>query len=215
MSASPSTPADPTDLSAYDRAPLDDLSEVPAYLEDPDDPGAGYDDEALEQGGQAHGSDPMRDLRDPTRPALRPLHSFADIVDLVGERRDAKLKVHLDEHVSLVKCDTAAGQIEIYLLAGAPAALPNELREKLNAWTGRKWMVAVSKAPGERPLGDARRAAARAELEQLKQHPAVAAVLASFPGAEVKEVRVLRRASAITAAPPASGSDLPGETATG
>ena len=100
-----------------------------------------------------------------------------------GERREAKLKVHLEEHVSLVKFDPA-GSIELHLLAGAPKELGNELREKLNAWTGRRWMVALSKTPGERPIGEVAREREAAELREIEKHPAVAAVLQQFPDAQ-------------------------------
>ena len=87
------------------------------------------------------------------------MRSFAEVVELAGARREAKLKVHLEEHVSLVKFDPA-GSIELHLLAGAPKELANELREKLNAWTGKRWMVALSKTPGERTIGRGARASA-------------------------------------------------------
>src|SRR5262245_61067194 len=93
------------------------------------------------------------------RPPL--LLSFADVVRLAGKRREAKLKVHLEEHVSLVKFDPT-GSIELHLLPGAPRELPNELREKLNLWTQGRWMVALSKSPGERPRGESERARAAA-----------------------------------------------------
>lgn len=112
------------------------------------------------------------------------LRSFAEVVELAGARREAKLKVHLEEHVSLVRFDPA-GSIELHLLAGAPAELANELREKLNAWTGKRWMVALSKSPGEPPTGPAQRERDAAELEEIKKHPAVAAVLDRFPDARV------------------------------
>jgi DNA polymerase-3 subunit gamma/tau len=122
--------------------------------------------------------------------ALPILRSFADVVAAAGERREAKLKVHLEEHVSLVRFD-AAGSIELHLLTGAPKELANELREKLNAWTGKRWMVAVSKTPGERPIGEVARERAAAELSDLKKHPAVAAVLQRFPDAQIASVRPL------------------------
>jgi DNA polymerase-3 subunit gamma/tau len=120
------------------------------------------------------------------RPPL--LLSFADVVRLAGKRREAKLKVHLEEHVSLVKFDPT-GSIELHLLPGAPKELPNELREKLNLWTQGRWMVALSKSPGERPLGEVERARAAAEIAELRKHPAVAAVLQQFPDAEITSVR--------------------------
>jgi DNA polymerase-3 subunit gamma/tau len=115
--------------------------------------------------------------------------SFAEVVALVGEKRDAKLKMHLEDHVSLVKFDAVAGSIDMFLLPGAPPELANDLREKLNGWTGRRWVVVLSKEPGQPALGDVRRAREAAELEQLKAHPAVRAVLQAFPDAKIAEVR--------------------------
>jgi DNA polymerase-3 subunit gamma/tau len=118
-------------------------------------------------------------------PALPLARSFAEVVELAGARREAKLKYHLEEQVSLVRFDPT-GSIELHLLDGAPKELANELREKLNAWTGKRWMVALSKAPGERPLGQVQREREEAELRAIKDHPAVAAVLRQFPDAEIR-----------------------------
>jgi DNA polymerase III subunit gamma/tau len=120
------------------------------------------------------------------------VHSFEDVVDLVGQKREAKLKVHLEEHVSLVKFDSA-GTIELHLLNGAPKELANELREKLNVWTGKRWMIALSKAPGAPTLGQVQRERAAAELQQVQRDPAVAAVLQHFPDAAIT-VRPVPRA---------------------
>lgn len=117
--------------------------------------------------------------------------SFADVIALVGEHRDAKLKVHLEEHVSLVKFDAQAGSIDLFLLPGAPPQIANELREKLIAWTQRRWVIMLSKTAGERPIGEVRREREAAELEALKSHPALKAVLDEFPDAKIAEVRPL------------------------
>jgi DNA polymerase-3 subunit gamma/tau len=115
-------------------------------------------------------------------PAVR---SFAEVVDLVGARREVKLKIDLEERVSLVKFDPA-GSIDLFLLPGAPKELPNDLREKLNLWTGMRWIVALSNKPGERPLGEVQREREAAELREVQSHPAVAAVLQQFPDAKVR-----------------------------
>jgi DNA polymerase III subunit gamma/tau len=90
--------------------------------------------------------------------------------------------------VSLVKFD-AAGSIELALLPGAPPEIANELREKLNKWTGRRWMVALSRTKGEPTLGEVRRQREAAELEALKKHAALAALLEHFPDAKITAVR--------------------------
>ena len=123
-----------------------------------------------------------------TLPVLDDPRSFEDVVAIATRRREAKLKVHLEEHVSLVKFD-ATGQIEMALLAGAPPEIANELREKLNRWTGRRWMVALSKARGQPTLGEVRRQRDAEELAALKQHVALAALLEQFPGAKIAAVR--------------------------
>jgi len=132
----------------------------------------------------ADGDEELDDLDDGA-PALPVLRSFTEVVDLVGARREAKLKYDLEERVSLVRFDPV-GSIELHLLPGAPKELPNELREKLNLWTGMRWMVALGNAPGERPIGQVQREREAAELNEIKDHPAVAAVLQQFPGAEIK-----------------------------
>jgi DNA polymerase-3 subunit gamma/tau len=152
------------------NAPADEVSD------DEDDWETGADD--ISEDGET-----LASLPDP--------RSFAEIVALVGERRDAKLKVHLEEHVSLVKCDATAGSIDIFLLPGAPPQIANELREKLIAWTQRRWVVMLSKEAGERPIGEVRRAQEAAELEALKSHPALKAVLDEFPDAKIAAVRPL------------------------
>ncbi|MFN3625563.1 MAG: DNA polymerase III subunit gamma/tau [Hyphomicrobium sp.] len=124
-------------------------------------------------------------------PAFADPRSFDDVIAVAGERRDMMLKVHLEDRVSLVKFDAAAGSIDLFLLPGAPPHIANELREKLNAWTGRKWVVVLSKAAGERPRGAVRREREAAELEALKSHPAVKAILDQFPDAKIADIRPL------------------------
>ncbi len=157
-------------MSSAADAPDDD---EPTYIEDEE--GALFDD--------SDAAPVPSHLPDP--------RSFDDVIALVGERRDAKLKVHLEDHVSLVKFDAVAGSIDIYLMPGAPAQIANELREKLIAWTQRRWVIMLSKEQGERPRGEVRREREAAELESLKSHPALKAVLAEFPDAKIAAVRPL------------------------
>ncbi|MFM9942962.1 MAG: DNA polymerase III subunit gamma/tau [Hyphomicrobiaceae bacterium] len=121
-------------------------------------------------------------------PVLADPRSFQDVVDLVGQKRDARLKVHLEDDVSLIKFDVA-GTLEIFLMNNAPAAIANDLREKLTKWTGRRWIVALGKRPGERPIGEVKREREAAELVALKAHPALASVLEQFPDAKIASVK--------------------------
>jgi DNA polymerase III subunit gamma/tau len=113
--------------------------------------------------------------------------TFTEVVDLAGARRDAKLKLHLEDHVSLLKFEP--GHIEISLIDGAPQGLAGELGEKLSKWTCTRWIVSVGRGRGEPPIGQTRRAAEAATIEAARADPAVAALLAAFPEAEIKAVR--------------------------
>ncbi len=130
-------------------------------------------------------------------PATQPVRgdvvrSFADVVDLAGRYREAKLRVDLEESVSLVKFDAEMGAIDLFLMNGAPATLPNDLREKLNRWTARKWVVVVSKTAGEPTLGGVRREREAKERAVLIEHPAVKALLEAFPEGKITAIKTQR-----------------------
>ena len=120
-------------------------------------------------------------------PQTAAITSFAQVLALCSERRDAKLRVHLEEHVSLVSF--APGHIEIFPLEGAPKGLAGTLGEKLSNWTGSRWVVSVGRAQGQIPIGEAARAERAAEIAEIKKDPAVAAVLSAFPGATITDIR--------------------------
>ena len=125
----------------------------------------------------------------PDTAAINGPESFEAVIDLVRENRDAMLKLHLEDHVSLVAFES--GRIEIHQLPGAPRGLAGDLGTKLSQWTGSRWVVTVSNQPGATPVGEIRRTQAAAEIARIKQDPAVAAVLKAFPGAEITEVKPL------------------------
>jgi DNA polymerase-3 subunit gamma/tau len=126
----------------------------------------------------------------PARPPrmLEPA-SFVDVVRLVGDKRDAKLRLVLEDHVSLVRFEP--GRIELHLLPGALPGLVAELAEKLFRWTGKRWSVVAARERGEPPIGEVRRAQDAAERAEIEAHPAVQAVLKAFPKAGIKDIRAI------------------------
>jgi len=89
--------------------------------------------------------------------------------------------------LDVVRCED--GALEIALEASAAKTLVNDLSRKLQLWTGRSWMVVISREPGQptlKSVADAR----KAELEVgVRADPLVKAVLERFPGAEIVGVR--------------------------
>jgi DNA polymerase-3 subunit gamma/tau len=115
--------------------------------------------------------------------------SFEELVAFVGTKRDAMLKIDLEEKVRLVRFEPP--KIEIALVDGASSNLVSDLSQKLQRWTGERWMVAVSREPGQRPIGEVRREAMQAEIDRLKQVPMLKAAFSQFPDAEIIDVRPL------------------------
>jgi DNA polymerase-3 subunit gamma/tau len=111
------------------------------------------------------------------------ISSFEAMVALAAEKRDIGMKMALERDVRLVRCED--GQLEIGLEASAPKTLVHDLQRKLGEWTGRRWIVVVSKeegAPSLRSQADAE----KAELERgVQADPLVQAVLNRFPGAKI------------------------------
>ena len=115
------------------------------------------------------------------------LTDFRSVLALVAEKRDIKLKTDLEMHVRPVRM--SAGQIEIALEPRAPQTLAGELARKLEGWTGRRWMVLISKEAGERPIGEQNRDARQSLMREARNNPTVQAVLAAFPKADITDVR--------------------------
>jgi DNA polymerase-3 subunit gamma/tau len=137
--------------------------------------------------------------------ALRTLARFEDLIALATERRDLTMKSALERDVRLVRFED--GTLEIALEPSAPKTLVGDLSKKLNEWTGRRWMVAVSAEAGA-PTMKAQAEARKAELKDtVRADPLVQAVLSRFPGAEIVDVRPPAGAAAADGEEPPLPSD--------
>ena len=121
-----------------------------------------------------------------TPAATLSIGSFADLIALAQDKRDITMKMALERDVRLVRCED--GQLEIALEARAPKTLVHDLQRKLGAWTGKRWMVVVSKEQGDatvRAQADEQKAALERSVES---DPLVQAVMKRFPGATIAGV---------------------------
>jgi DNA polymerase-3 subunit gamma/tau len=116
------------------------------------------------------------------------LGSLADIAALAEQHRDRLFKVNLKNHVRLVRIDP--GHIQVSLTETAPKTLLGDLTTRLKNWTGRGWLVSVSKDAGGQTLAETETAKRENAILDARNDPAVAAVLARFPGAKIIDVRI-------------------------
>ena len=123
-----------------------------------------------------------------------PVRSLADIAGLADANRDMTFKVLLRRCVRLVRIEP--GHLQIALTADAPKTLPTDLSNKLKGWTNRHWLVSLSRDEGGPTLAEAESAKRESVLQDATNDPAVAAILARFPGAKVIDVRIPESANA-------------------
>jgi DNA polymerase-3 subunit gamma/tau len=125
------------------------------------------------------------------------LASFEDVVRLIDERRDIGLRLDVEKYVRPISF--RVGALEFEPVPGAPADLAQRLSGRLKEWSGHPWLVAALGAGGAETLLERQnRALAQAQADALAE-PFVQAVMATFPGAEILEVRQM---ASPEAAPP-------------
>ena len=119
---------------------------------------------------------------------LVPVDSLSDVADLCTKNRDIRLRALLRAFVRPVKIEP--GRLEISLADDAPKALVSELQNRLQEWTGARWMVILSREAGGPTLSEAETQAQEARVADARQDPDVAAILQRFPGAKITDVRI-------------------------
>ena len=143
-----------------------------------------------------------------------PVRSLADIAALAETHRDVAFKIALKRFVRPVRIEP--GRIEVNLAPDAPKSLLGDLTERLARWTGRRWIVSVSREEGGSTLAEAETAKRESAMLDARSDPSVAAILARFPGSRIIDVRIPDAAtegSLVASAMPADPLQLPLEEA--
>ena len=133
---------------------------------------------------------------------LKVYATFEHVLDLIREKRDMALLLAVESHVRLAKY--APGRIEFEPTPDAPRDLAAQLAQRLQGWTGSRWGVSVVASGGAPTVAETRDIdRVKAEAEAL-QNPLVQAVLATFPGAKITDIRTpeaLAQVAAVQALP--------------
>ncbi|WP_457941023.1 DNA polymerase III subunit gamma/tau [Mesorhizobium sp. 10J20-29] len=116
------------------------------------------------------------------------VRSLEDIAALADTHRDKLFKISLKQYVRLVRIEP--GRLDVSLTGDAPKTLLGDLTTRLKSWTGRQWIVSLSREEGGKTLAEAETAKRDSAILDAKSDPAVAAILSRFPGAKVIDVRI-------------------------
>ena len=118
-------------------------------------------------------------------PQVQPT-SLREIAVLAEERREPILSAWLRTEVRPIRVGT--GAVEINCGRSPDGKMLALLQERLEQWTGERWMIALSEEGGEPTLDEQDRAVQEAADRAAMEHPLVRQVLDAFPGARVRKV---------------------------
>ncbi len=123
-------------------------------------------------------------------PEKPPLQSMEDVVNLLTDRQDIKLKGEVLNFVRPVAFEY--GLIEFSPAAGAAADLAARLGKRLREITGDQWDVRMTAhAEGTATVAEKRQSDKAAEIEAMEGHPMVQNIKSLFPKSTIREIRHL------------------------
>jgi DNA polymerase-3 subunit gamma/tau len=143
---------------------------------------------------------PAPDVEEPA-PSV-PVRSLADIAALADANRDLAFKVLVKRCVRPVKIEP--GRLEVSLTDDAPKTLLGDLTTRMERWTGRRWIVSLSRETGGETLSEMETSKRETAILDARSDPTVAALLSRFPGARIIDVRLPAQPDQA-----ADGPDLP------
>ncbi|MEI2301118.1 DNA polymerase III subunit gamma/tau [Ensifer sp. MJa1] len=142
-----------------------------------------------------------------------PVNSIADIAELCAKNRDIKLKTLVRGFLRLVHIEP--GRLDVNVSDDAPKTLLGEIAVKLKEWTGIHWIVSYSREAGEPTLIEAEQRAQEQRVNDARQDPDVAAILARFPGAKITDVRIRAVEEEVESQAPATAESADGDIVPG
>jgi len=137
---------------------------------------------------------------------FRTISTFEEMIFLVEDKRDLQLKTQIKRHLRLV--NFADGRIEMNLVENAPRDFLTTFGKKLEAWTGKRWMLSVSSEEGAPTLAEVEAQENADRMDDAKNDPAVSAIMNQFPGARIIDIRVREQEETLEPVPEESDDGL-------
>ncbi len=115
------------------------------------------------------------------------IQSFQDLLDLTNKHKEIELKFDLERNVRLVKFEQ--GKIDISFNENLSKDFIKNISNKLNEWTGERWIISLSKDEGETTVYEKTNQQKIELLEQMKQSEIYKKIMATFPDIELIDVK--------------------------
>ena len=83
---------------------------------------------------------------------VKSILSFEDLIYLSAEKKEMELKYDLEKNVNLIKFSD--GKIDISFNDNLAKNFVKNLSQKLLEWTGKRWLITLTKAPGQKTFSE-------------------------------------------------------------
>lgn len=202
------SPADAVEMAIVRLAYAADLpgpEEALKKLQSGDLTGGGAGAGPSRGGGGGGSASAQLAARPAAHPSLPDPQSFEAVVALIGEKREIALQMDVQRYVRPVSFKP--GQLTFEPAPGAPANLATRLAGRLKEWTGRQWFVVANGQGGGETLIEQEKKAAASLRAEVEADPFVQAVMQTFPGTVLGEIKTLAPVVELPVIPDEVGED--------
>ena len=117
---------------------------------------------------------------------LEHIPSFEDLIKLSSIKKEVELKHDLEKNVNLIKF--SEGKIDIGFNENLGKNFVRSLSEKLLTWTGKRWLITLTKASGQKTFSERQSIMAEQLLEKEKKGEVYKKFKNIFPDGELIEI---------------------------
>ena len=117
---------------------------------------------------------------------LENISSFEDLIKLSSKKKEIELKYDLERNVNLVKF--SEGKIDISFNESLRKNFVRNLSEKLLQWTGKRWVITLTKEVGQKTISELQSTKRKELLEQEKKGEVYRKFKNIFSDGELTEV---------------------------
>ncbi|MEE2774478.1 MAG: DNA polymerase III subunit gamma/tau [Pseudomonadota bacterium] len=108
---------------------------------------------------------------------------FENVVEAIRSSREIELLIEVEENLKLV--NYRPGRIEFEPTENASNDLASRLNSFLNSFTGKRWLVSVSKGGGKDTISERDQKKRRKQEKKSMENPIVSKIFELFPGSQI------------------------------
>jgi len=117
---------------------------------------------------------------------LNKVLSFNELINLSSTKREIQLKYDLEKNVNLIKF--SEGKIDISFNENLDKNFVRNLSERLLEWTGKRWVITLTKKPGQKTFSEMQKIKNRELFDKEKKGEIYKKFKSIFPDVELKDV---------------------------